>query len=234
MTEENIIKLTNALYKVTGLFPKEEPLKFAIRKEALDVLFFTALIKGESLTITREERGYYFKKAAGKIDLIGTYFDIAENQDWVNEKNFAILRNEYRNLREIFEFEASKNEETKKPIVLKKEEPVVLKKEEPEEEEDEPKKKEKIVDPERKVEREESHPEKEIEHLNYEDLSNVQLRVLEILQGKGQLKSNQISQFFPDMNPRTIRRELKGLKEMKIIVANGGGKTTVYEINKTY
>jgi hypothetical protein len=233
MTEENIIKLTNALYKVTGLFPKEEPLKFAIRKEALDVLFFTALIKGESLTITREERGYYFKKAAGKIDLIGTYFDIAENQDWINEKNFSILRNEYSALKEIFEFEAAKSEEAKKPIILKKEEPAVLKKEEPGEE-DEPEKKEKIVDPERKVEREESHPEKEIEHLNYEDLSNVQLRVLEILQGKGQLKSNQISQFFPDMNPRTIRRELKGLKEMKIIVANGGGKTTVYEINKTY
>jgi hypothetical protein len=231
MTEENIIKLTNALYKVTGLFPKEEPLKFAIRKEALDVLFFTALIKGESLTITREERGYYFKKAAGKIDLIGTYFDIAENQDWINEKNFSILRSEYGALKEIFEFEAKKSEEAKKPIALKKEEAAAGKAEEPEEEE--PEKKEKIVDPERKVEREEG-PEKEIEHLNYEDLSNVQLKVLEILQGKGRLKSNQISQFFPDMNPRTIRRELKGLKEMKIIVANGGGKTTVYEINKTY
>ncbi len=41
MQEEKIIKLTNALYKVTGLFPKEEPLKFAIRKEALDILFFS-------------------------------------------------------------------------------------------------------------------------------------------------------------------------------------------------
>jgi hypothetical protein len=218
MTEENIIKLTSALYKVTGLFPKEEPLKFAIRKEALDVLYFTALVKGESITIAPKEREYYFKKAAGKIDLIGTYFDICREQEWIDARNFDILQSEYSEMKKVFISEISKKE-VKRAIAK-----------EPEEEEEEPEK-EKTVDPEKKtVEREE----REVEHLNYEDLSNAQLRVLEILQGKGEMKSNQLSQFFPEMNPRTVRRELKGLKEMKIITTAGGGKTTVYKINQTF
>jgi Fe2+ or Zn2+ uptake regulation protein len=75
---------------------------------------------------------------------------------------------------------------------------------------------------------------REVKHLNYEELSSVQLKVLEILQSQGQLKANQISEGFPEMNPRTIRRELKGLKEMKIISSMGGGKMTVYKINESY
>ena len=214
MTEENIIKLTNALYKVTGLFPKEEPLKFAIRKEALDVLFSTALIKGNSLAINPNEKEYYLEKAISKIDLVSTYFSIAKEQEWVNERNFIILEREYEELRKAFDFELSR---AKKPVTIEK--VIELKKEEP-----------KPAVPEKKPEQAKT----EIKHINYEELSNVQLRVLEILQGKGQLKSNQISQFFPETNPRTIRRELKGLKELKIITSNGGGKMTVYEINKTY
>ena len=43
MNAEEIIKLTNAVYKVTDLFPPREPLKMAIRKEALNILFFSVL-----------------------------------------------------------------------------------------------------------------------------------------------------------------------------------------------
>jgi hypothetical protein len=34
MNGEEIIKLTNAVYKVTDLFPAKDPLKMAVRKEA--------------------------------------------------------------------------------------------------------------------------------------------------------------------------------------------------------
>ena len=105
-----------------------------------------------------------------------------------------------------------------RPVEIKREEPVVVKEEIKQEKES----------VEVKVEA------KEIKHLNYEDLTSIQLRVLEILQNKGVLKSNQISEHFPETNPRTIRRELKGLKEMKIINSIGGGKTTVYKINEMY
>jgi len=218
MMEEGIIKLTNALYKVTSLFPKEEPLKFAIRKEGLDILFYSLLLKGRSFSVSQKERESFFEKASGKMDLLKTYFGIAREQEWINERNFDILENEYSELRKSFEIMKPKEIVVKKQIVAEK--PVEIKKEEP-----------MVVKEEVRQEKTEA---KEIKHLNYEDLTSIQLRMLEILQNKGVLKSNQISEHFPETNPRTIRRELKGLKEMKIINSMGGGKTTVYRINEMY
>ena len=221
MTEENIIKLTNALYKVTDLFPKEEPLRFAIRKEGLDVLFFSNIVKGKSVSAAPKEREQHLEKVLAKVELIKTYFGIAKEQECVSERNFEVLEREYDSLKDSLSLEVLRVREVKKPVIMevKKEEPVSVSagmKEEVKEE--------KKAEPEKR----------EVRHINYEELSSVQLKVLEILQNQGQLKANQISNFFPEMNPRTIRRELKGLKESKIITSVGGGKMTSYEINKSY
>ena len=218
MTEENIIKLTNALYKVTGLFPKEEPLKFAIRKEGLDVLFFSNMIKGKSVSVPLKERGEYLDKVSAKIGLIKTYFNIAREQDWVSETNFMILEREYDSLKDSLSSEVLRVKEVKRQAVVDIK-PVAVPSGITEEAREEKK----------------AEPEKrEVKHINYEELSSVQLKVLEILQSRGQLKANQISEFFPETNPRTIRRELKGLKDSKIITSAGGGKMTVYEVSKSF
>ena len=221
MTEENIIKLTNALYKVTDLFPKEEPLRFAIRKEGLDVLFFSNIVKGKSISVNSKEREQHLDRVLAKIELIKTYFGIAKEQEWVSLRNFEVLEREYDSLKDSLSLTVLRVKEEKRPVVMeiKREEPIAVSAGIKEE-----------VREEKKMETEK----REVKHINYEELSSVQLKVLEILQGKGQLKANQISDFFPEMNPRTIRRELKGLKESKIITSVGGGKLTLYEINKAY
>lgn len=212
MTEENIIKLTNALYKVTDLFPKEEPLKFAIRKEGLDVLFFSNVVKGKSVSVPGREKGEHLDKVLAKIELIKTYFNIAKEQEWVSERNFMILEREYDSLKDSLSLEVLRVKEVKKQPVMEMKPAVPV--------------------PVAAKEERRAEPEKrEVKHINYEELSSIQLRVLEILQSKGHLKANQISEFFPEMNPRTIRRELKGLKDSKIINSNGGGKMTVYGVN---
>jgi len=223
MTEENIIKLTNALYKVTDLFPKEEPLKFAIRKEALDVMFFSNLIKGKSLSSTQKEKEQYLDKVLAKIELVKTYFNIAKDQEWVVERNFEVLEREYEVLKDSLNLNVIKEKEVKKPLAveIEKEEPVAVFANNIPNTKEEKKEKADVT-------------KREVKHLNYEELSSVQLKVLEILQSQGQLKANQISENFPEMNPRTIRRELKGLKEMKIISSMGGGKMTVYKISESY
>jgi hypothetical protein len=224
MTEENIIKLTNALYKVTDLFPKEEPLKFAIRKEGLDVMFFSNLVKGKSLSSTPKEKEQYLDKVLSKIELIKTYFSIAKEQEWVAERNFEVLEREYEVLKDSLGLSVIKDKEVKKPlsVEIQKEESVTVFA-------NMGNIKEEKVKEEKKVE----VTKREVKHLNYEELSSVQLKVLEILQSHGQLKANQISECFPEMNPRTIRRELKGLKEMKIISCMGGGKMTAYKIRES-
>jgi len=216
MTEENIIKLTNALYKVTDLFPKEDPLKFAIRKEGLDVLFFSNVVRGKSVSVPSREKGEHLDKIMAKIELIKTYFNIAKEQEWVSERNFIILEREYDSLKDSLSLEVLRVKEVKKQPVMEMKPAVPvsagLKEEAREEKRAEPEK-------------------REVKHINYEELSSIQLKVLEILQSKGRLKANQISEFFPEMNPRTIRRELKGLKDSKIINSNGGGKMTLYGVN---
>jgi len=198
MMEENIIRLTNALYRATSFFPKEEPLKFAIRKEGLDILFFINISRGKSVPSSNQEKEEAIKKVLSKIELIKTYFSIAKEQDWISSENYSILERNYDSLKDFLSSKVVVKEEKK---IVEKVKPVEAKK---------------------------------MKDINYEELSSVQLKVLEILQNKGQLKSIEISESFPNMNPRTIRRELKGLKDLKIVVSAGGGKTTIYEINKSY
>ncbi|MFA5755348.1 MAG: hypothetical protein WC909_03290 [Candidatus Paceibacterota bacterium] len=198
MMEENIIRLTNALYRATSFFPKEEPLKFAIRKEGLDVLFFINISRGKSVPSSNQEKEEATKKVLSKIELIKTYFSIAKEQDWISSENYSILERNYDSLKDFVSSRVVVKEVKK---IVEKAKPVEVKK---------------------------------TKDINYEELSSVQLKVLEILQNKGQLKSVEISESFPNMNPRTIRRELKGLKDLKIVVSAGGGKTTIYEINKSY
>jgi hypothetical protein len=160
-------------------------------------------------------------KVLSKVELIKTYFSIAKEQEWISERNFEVLEREYEILKDSLNLNVIREKEVKKPIVVeiqKEEQPVAV-----------------FANNVTSVKEEKKAEvtKREVKHLNYEELSSVQLKVLEILQSKGQLKANQISEGFPEMNPRTIRRELKGLKEMKIISSMGGGKMTVYKISES-
>jgi DNA-binding transcriptional ArsR family regulator len=199
MIAEEIIKLTNAVYKVTDLFPQKEPLKMAIRKEALNVLFFSVLLL----------KGFDHKnKGDGLfgIKLLEAYFEVSRKQKWVDERNFDILLREYEKVGEFF----------KTNIVVKKEHP----------------KKEAVV--EKAIKKEETKSEIGAKQIEYEELSDLQLKVLELLQNKGQLKPNEINAYFPKLSPRSVRRELKELREKNIINSSGSGKSIFYQINQYY
>ena len=195
MNIEEIIKLTNAVYKVTNLFPAKDPLKIAIRKEALDVLFFSILVaKG----VDPKSKGNVFTS----LKLLEAYFQISSKQNWVDERNFEILQAEYDKVKQLFEELSKKSKPEKKKPDL-----------------NQPKEEKKEITG------------KQIE---YEKLSDIQLKVLEILQNKGQLKPNELKEFFPKVSARSIRRELRELKEKNIICAFGSGKAIFYEINPHY
>jgi len=81
MSTDFYIKLTLAVYKVTELFPKDEPLKYNIRDLANEIL--TSLINKQNEDIPR------------LIDDLNNLFDLAEAQNWVDSRNFFVLRREY-------------------------------------------------------------------------------------------------------------------------------------------
>jgi DNA-binding transcriptional ArsR family regulator len=67
--------------------------------------------------------------------------------------------------------------------------------------------------------------------IDYEELSSTQLRILEVLQVKKFLKAGDICKYFEDTGERTIRREIKDLKDRGIIVTRGSGKSTFYQLS---
>lgn len=99
---EEIIVTTVALYRVTELMPGTEPLRLKIRELGNEIL--EKLFLGDK------------KGAKTKIDLLLLYFDLALKQDWVNQKNFLVLRREYQEIKSGLVFEKL----VKKPIIRQK------------------------------------------------------------------------------------------------------------------
>jgi hypothetical protein len=261
MMEEELIKLTNALYKVTGLFPVHEPLKFAIRKEALDVLSFS-ILSGKNISSlgTKED---LLGKSLINLNLLQTYFDIAKEQKWVDVRNFSVLEKEYNDMEEILRSELFKTISEKKvgSPKTKSSEATAVKNETPVSTEKQtavfqkeiagmPKSRESMIsvagdnavrsennssisDP-VPVKVSSKKQEKNTTDIDYENLTGTQLKVLEILQSKGVLKSNEISKNFPDLTPRSVRRELHGLKEKRVIESFGSGRAVSYGINQVF
>ena len=233
---EELIKLTNALYKVTELFPTKEPLKFAIRKEALDVLFFCISSEKQNATSQLQSKEVSLKKGLDCLRMLKTYFAIAEEQKWIDSRNFIVLEESYQFFEEKFNQELS---QVRLSQDIAKSDPL------PRTEKREESKKEnkpavsKVLNQEKnssvskKVETEISKPvfNHSAGEIDYEKLSSVQLKVLELLQGSGQLKPNEIHKHFPNVSPRSIRRELQGLKSRHIIDVVGSGRTIGYKIN---
>ena len=82
MSEEYLLKLTLAVYKVTELFPEEE-IKYQIRDSANRVL--------ADLLCNR-------LRYSDQINKLINLFDLAEARNFVDPRNFLVLRREYQKL----------------------------------------------------------------------------------------------------------------------------------------
>jgi len=93
--KEDIIELTVALYRVTARFPENEALSRKIREKANDVLvdfiYLNPSFNAQAVENVRISKD---------IEILLALFSVAESQNWVNKKNFAVLRREYSQIRE--------------------------------------------------------------------------------------------------------------------------------------
>ena len=85
------IKLTLAVYKVTDLLPDKEPLKYKIRDKAGDILAKLILANPNEKRLDREG-------LLEDIKIINGFFDVAQEQNWINALNFKILEQEYNSI----------------------------------------------------------------------------------------------------------------------------------------
>ncbi len=91
MDKEEILKLTDQLYKLTLFFPKKEPLRYKMREIGDEIL---ELILGQN-NFSSEE----LAKLHSKLEILDGFFEIARRQNWVKSAEILTLQKEYQNLK---------------------------------------------------------------------------------------------------------------------------------------
>jgi len=114
MDKEYFFNLINAVYEVTELFPKEEPLRFEIRKRSLKV-FADLMISSPNPGIKKiEDLALLMIK---DIEIIEEFLNLAESQEMADSRNFLVLEREYGKIKDYLE-EKLENPDSKE--ILKK------------------------------------------------------------------------------------------------------------------
>ena len=109
MSVDFYIKLTLAVYRVTELFPEEEPLKQDIRNLANEIL--ADLINNQNEYTSRN------------IKDIKEFFDAAEAKNWVDSRNFFVLYREYDKIEKLI----NTGKTVEKPRITKNRKQEILK-----------------------------------------------------------------------------------------------------------
>jgi hypothetical protein len=206
MDKEKIIKITIALYRVTGLFPEREPLKFQIREKANQIL--SALIV---FVPQKSQKTAIFRK----IEQILALFRIAKSQKWADEKNFLVLERYYREIKQEIALKQLKisTEQLIEPLKVINLPPreKVLKTRESLKTQKFSKKEQKILktkERQRPVENLEGSPDSPQER---------QKKIIEMLKEKEVISLQEIQQAFPEITSRTIRRDVSALMRNNVL-----------------
>jgi len=79
MDKDNLVELTNKVYKLTLLFPKKEPLRYKIREVADDILVCNSSSK----------------KLQENLGILKKYFEVAKYQNWVSYFDILEIEKKY-------------------------------------------------------------------------------------------------------------------------------------------
>ena len=93
MDKENLIELTNKVYKLTLLFPKKEPLRYKMREVADEIL---------ANSVSNPSK---IKK---NLEIIKSYFEVAKWQNWVSYFDILEIEEEYDKIESDFEHKSAK------------------------------------------------------------------------------------------------------------------------------
>jgi len=210
MTKEDLIQLTNNLYRLTSLFPKKEPLRFKTRELSNDIL--ANFLRIARCSHTANQREYTNTKNPSKtiensslqtledLEILDSFFEVAKNQNWVSAAEILKVQQEYRNIGDKLKEELKKLSEVKNLP------------------EDRPQKDSYIV--------------KE----NYNTVPDYQTparqgKILLILKEKEKLQVKDLKEVFPEVSKRTLRRDFEQLLKKGLVVRLGEKNNTSYQIS---
>jgi len=132
--KNQVIELTNALYRQTLLFPKKEPLRYKIREAADD--FLENIVEWEVLNSPnpggfstggiskRKDLVFELEKS---LELIKSYFNVVKWQNWVSYFDILKIEQEYNKIGDYFKNQTIflfPEKEKEKPVTTKEKKPL--------------------------------------------------------------------------------------------------------------
>lgn len=201
MEKSYIIKLTVVLYRVTELFPKREPLKFSLRKKANDILAgFVLCFCNNSVIFIKADRQKTLQSILKNIEVVQTFFSLAESQDWLRPENFLVLKQEYGKVAK----------QAEQALIVDKEmierEPIIK----------EPVKK--VVNVKRQ----------QIASASFANLKSRHKQIMKFVKSKGAVQVKDVKEILPEVTKRTLRRDFDFLLKGGFVERRGDKNTTEY------
>lgn len=210
-SRERVCSLALALYRVTNKMPETEPMRVKLRKEILTLISTVEKVFGGNV-----------KKYSVFLSTSQTlmhYCDIARQQNWLDERNFVVLKDEFESVQKLVEnsleipkvelsptFESENendgNEETFENIFSK-------------------------------IEKEQETPEAVSSIVKVEDLTGRQKVLLDFITQKKVAKIGDLENIAPDVTDRTLRRDMEALAKMGYIRKFGRTNRTYYKLVRT-
>lgn len=195
-----IKKLTEAVYRVTDLYPDQEPLKWALRENA--VYLYNNLM---SITDMSDRKlRYNFKEVLSSLSQIINKLDLASLGGFISDINFEIIKKEYGSLKDFLEnqqqFIFSQEE-----LLIKPELPILKEKET---------KGHLMSNRTLSVQRDKTENRKQ--------------KILNSLKENDKKTIKEIASIFEDISEKSIQRDLADLVKSGHLLANGEKRWRVY------
>jgi len=219
MDQRDFVKLTSALYRVTDLFPDQEPLKFGLRERSLKIL---SLLSPYHFSDDTNLDRVVAEESLKEVQALRSLLAVSQGQRWVNEINLILLDQEYGRLEDRLESVVKRRPESvDKPI----EKPVPKKNTTNSYQAPQPKK---SVPSELKPNRTyDLNTGREVDQAPTER----QEKILQMIRQQPRIQMRQIQEELTDVTSRTLRRDLESLVQQQKIVRVGRGTGTFYRVN---
>jgi len=222
MDKSYFIKLAKVLYRVTELFPQEEPLRFSLRKKANEILSDTVLVFGSNPVILAvAEKRKLFEQIIKNIEIISAFLELAETQNWVNQENFSVLKKEYKKIAQEVALEDAilKTKQASKKTIIKNTLQI--------------RPKNSVFDTKTSVATPIANPASIPRSRPIElpiELKDRQKKILQFLKTKGAVQVKDVKEILPDVTKRTLRRDFDLLLKNGLVGKRGDKNTTEYVV----
>jgi len=204
MDKQELIELTNKLYRQTLLFPKKEPLRYKMRETASQIL--ESIIVWHSFQSPNpgtfaankgmREKDVIFS-VEKNLDILNGYFEVAKWQNWISYFDILEVQEKYDKIRCNFKKEIGKIEEKENKVAL----------------------------PEIPAE----EPKKEVIKKEVNKLAPRGEKILNIIKELGKAQVGEVNKHFPDVSKRTLRRDFQKLVSQGLIEREGDRNDTYYK-----